>query len=674
MITFLHTGDYSRPGIRALIILCILFISVRPGAARQATQEHLDSLINLVDTAEGTGKIDLLLDISQTLWFFSSFEESMNYAVRGLQLAEELNSPSRKADALNRIGNVHYFLRNHEDVINSYNQAYRIADSLNDNRRTGIFLNNIGLFYRELYQYDSAEVYLVRALRAKEVYGDRDLISSTLGNLGRLYRDIERYNLSLEYFVRQLDIQEEKRDFQSLSAIHRQTGEIFFFQERYDESIRHFRFSLGYASEIADTIAIALAHHHIARSLLEMGNYDEALERINISMELARSIPLGMLKVNNYDLLYQLNKTNNDHKAAYESLVVHNKLKDSIRNQRSASNIRQLEAIFETEKKNSRIELLQRENRIQELHLNRQNITNIILGSLLALLIIFLAFIALRYRAILKTNRLLKQRVSELEKTNDKLRRSALALEQLNATKNRFFSIIAHDLKNPFNALLGFSEIIVTNFNNIDEEERKDYIRMIHQSSQNLYKLLENLLKWSAAQTGTMHYLPEKFDLVSLILSEINFFRISANKKKINLMANMPEALIINSDKLLLSSVIRNLIDNAIKFTAEEGSITISLSASAKDVKVRIDDTGIGIPREMQKKLFSVDGDNSRKGTGNEEGEGLGLILCKELIEKAGGRIGFDSEPGAGSSFWFDLPLDNGLVKEHSTDYNSKNI
>ncbi len=673
MMNLLHKRDFNLSGMRVLILLCILSMPFS-GAANPDRQKELDSLIGLVDETEGTDKIDLLLDISQALWFFNRFEESMNYAMEGLQLAGEINSPSRKADALNRIGNVHYFLRNHEDVISSYNEALKIADSLNDNRRQGIFLNNIGLFYRELYQYDSSEVYLVRALRAKEEYGDKDLISSTLGNLGRLYRDKGRYNLSLEYFVRQLDIQEGERDIRSLTAVHRQTGEIFYLQGRYDEALRHFRYSLAYSSEIGDKSAVALAHYHIAMSLLEMGNYDEALERINTSMELARAISSGMLEANNYHLLYLHNKTINNHKAAYENLLNHNKLKDSIRNHRSASNIRQLEAIFETEKKNRRIDLLQRETRIQELHLNRQNITNIILASLFAVLVIFTIIIALRYRTIMKTNRLLKHKISELEKTNDKLRRSARTLEQLNATKNRFFSIIAHDLKNPFNALLGFSEIIVTNFSNIDQEERKEYIGMIHQSSQNLYKLLENLLKWSAAQTGTMHYLPEKFDLVSLIQSEINFFRISANKKKISLRANIPEALIINSDKLLLSSVIRNLIDNAIKFTNEQGSINISISSSPKDVRVSIDDSGIGIPWEMQKKLFRVDGDNSRKGTGNEEGGGLGLILCKELIEKAGGKIGFYSKPGVGSSFWFNLPIGNGQVSEYSTEYNSKNI
>jgi signal transduction histidine kinase len=332
-------------------------------------------------------------------------------------------------------------------------------------------------------------------------------------------------------------------------------------------------------------------------------------------------------------------------------------LKDSLRTRELAGQVEQLEAIFETEKQNNRIGLLMRENQIQELQINRQENLKISLIILGAILLLFTMIIAYRYRAILLTNRVMKHKLGELEETNQKLRLSELGLEQLNSTKNRFFSIIAHDLKNPFNALLGFSEMIAANFNQLKEKEIREYIGIVHQSSQNLYKLLENLLKWSAAQTGTMHYLPEQFDLISLIHSEINFFRISAGKKNIDISAKLPDELIVNSDKLLLSSVIRNLIDNAIKFTDPGGSIEITATRLNKEVIVGVSDTGIGIPYEMQKKLFLIDGNIGRKGTEKEEGGGLGLILCKELIDKTGGSIGFESEPGKGSRFWFTLPL-----------------
>ncbi len=652
-----HIYKLCRAAMLTVLVLCIYIYSGLPLYGQQLPRVSLDSLIDLAEKSQGTEQVDLLLEISQMLWYSSGFEESMNYAVRGLQLAEQLNSPSRKADALNRIGNVHYLLRNHDDVIESYNMALEIAIELDDDKRKGIYLNNIGLFYRELRQYDSAEIYLISALDAKERYGDTDLIYSTLGNLGLIYRDMGDHEKSLRYFFRQLEIQQEKNNPRNLAVVHRHTGEVFFMQDRHSESLSHLMMSLDYAHVIADTSLIALAQYHVARSLLELDRAEDALEMINNSMELARNIPSLTLISNNYHLLYQYSKAKNDHQTAWEKLVKHSNFKDSARTTMSTTRIQQLEAIFETEKKFSMIELLRRENEIQELNLNRQNTFQIILALLLAALVTFMVMIAFRYRTILKTSRLLKTRAGELEEINEKLRISTITLEQLNATKNRFFSIIAHDLKNPFNALLGFSDIMVSDFNRLEGEELREYIRLIHQSSQNLYKLLENLLKWSAAQTGVMHFIPERFDLVSQIHSEISFFRISAHKKKIMIFADLPDEMFISSDKLLLSSVIRNLIDNAIKFTRENGRIDISLNVTGNEVIVRIDDTGIGIPHEMQQRLFRIDGETSRRGTINEQGGGLGLILCKELIDKAGGKLGFESEPGAGSSFWFSLPL-----------------
>ncbi len=640
----------------AFVITCSLcFISPLLSSQSEHPDTKTDSLLKLIPTVSGRGKVDLLLEISQSRWFIS-FEESMDYATRAYQLATEINYPEGKADALNRIGNVHYFLRNHSTVIDNYILALEIADSLNDYRRMGVYLNNIGLLYRELKQYDSSAVYLLRALRAKEKYGDNELISSTLNNLGHLYRDKGRYNLSLEYFVRQLDILEEIRELRNLSIVHRQTGEVFHRQKRYNEAVKHFQSSLNYASEMSDSFLIALAHHLTGKSMLAMDDPEHAIERINKSMDLAVSISSKPLIRNNYNLLYLYHKKTGSHKKAYDYLVRYSSLKDSLRNQHITDQIKQLEGIFETGKQNSRIELLQKENLIQDMQLNRQENIKISLIALLIMLLLFIMIIAYRFRTNQKTNSLLKIKIAELEKTNNKLRLSSVALQQLNATKNRFFSIIAHDLKNPFNALLGFSEMIASKFHELKEEEVREYISIVHQSSQNLHKLLENLLKWSAAQTGTMHYLPEQFDLISLIHSEISFYRLSAQRKQISISAELPDEMIVNSDKLILSSVIRNLIDNAIKFTPKGGSIDITANNKNGEVIVKVSDTGIGIPDEMQKKLFNIDGDICRKGTNNEDGGGLGLILCKELIEKTGGRISLESETGRGSTFWFALP------------------
>ena len=637
------------------LFCCLLFFLATTMAQSQQEYSRTDSLLALLPDKTGIERVDLLLEISQSRWYVS-FDESLEYANQAYQLASRINYPEGRADALNRIGNVHYFLRNYDDVIENYNLAFEIADSLNDYRRIGIYLNNIGLLYREMDQYEISADFLTRALKAKEQFGDRELLISTLSNLGHVYRDMGRYSLALEYFVRQLDILGERGVSGNISRVHRRTGDVFFLQKRYSEALRHYFNALSISREINDSVEISASHNLIGKAYLEMNQMENALEQINLSIEFANAISSDQLIRNGLQLLYEYYKKTGDPETAYDYLVKYSNLKDSLRSQNISNRTDQLETIFETKKQNNQIELLQKETEIQELYLSRQNNIKNSLLALAVILTIFIIIIAIRFIKVQQTNKLLRQKIGELERTNDKLSLSALSLEQLNATKNRFFSIIAHDLKNPFNALLGFSEIISSSFNILKEAEIREYIGIVHQSSQNLYKLLENLLKWSAAQTGTMHFLPEKFDLTSLIYSEINFFRIGSANKKISIKPDMPDELILNSDKLLLSSVIRNLIDNAIKFTPQGGEINIKASKTNGEVIVEVSDNGIGIPEELQPKIFKMDGDINRKGTNNEEGGGLGLILSKELIEKIGGRIGVRSEHGRGSTFWITIP------------------
>lgn len=652
-----NTGKFIKFARQLIFIaVCIYLLLLSAVGQTMSVGNEADSLKNLLPRKNGTDKVDILCEISRAKWNVS-IEKSLDYATMAYELAEELDYPEGKADALNRIGNVHYFLRNYDNVIGNYNLAFEIAQSLHDHRRMGIYLNNLGLLFRELKQYDSSEVYLIRALRSKEQYGDNDLIASTLNNLGILYRDKQSYDLSLEYFIRQLDLLEVARNNRDLANTHRQVGEIFYRQERCNESIRHFLSSLNYGKEIPDSFIVARANSLLARSYFAIDESEKAMKRIDKSMDLANAINSQSIISDNYNILHLYNEQAGNHKTALDYLIRYSNLKDSIQTVNSENRLKQLDNVFETEKQKASIELLQKENRIQELQINRLDYIKFSLIVLLVILVIFMFIIAYRFLIIQKTNRLVKQRIRELENTNEKLRLSSSALEQLNSTKNRFFSIIAHDLKNPFNALLGFSEIMKTNFDELTENEIHQYISIVNQSSQNLYKLLENLLKWSAAQTGTMRYVPEKFDLVSLVHSEIHFIRIRAGKKNINISENMPDELIISADKILLSSVIRNLIDNAIKFSPNGGSIKLTARYENHEVVVEVADSGIGISADMQKKLFLIDGNVCRKGTSDEDGGGLGLILCKELIEKTGGNIGVESEPGVGSRFWFTIPI-----------------
>jgi PAS domain S-box-containing protein len=229
-------------------------------------------------------------------------------------------------------------------------------------------------------------------------------------------------------------------------------------------------------------------------------------------------------------------------------------------------------------------------------------------------------------------------------------------LEELNATKDKFFSIIAHDLKSPFNSMLGFSKLLNDKFDKYDIEKKKDFINVINQGLQDTYKLLENLLTWSQSQRGTIDFKPEKMNLYLICQETSEMLRQSTEDKNIILINKISENTYIEADNDMISLIIRNLISNAIKFTHKGGKVLIDAKNKQQLIEITMKDNGIGIPKEIQSKLFDIGKNTSTQGTENETGTGLGLILCKEFVEKHGGEIWVESEVDKGSKFIFTLP------------------
>lgn len=249
------------------------------------------------------------------------------------------------------------------------------------------------------------------------------------------------------------------------------------------------------------------------------------------------------------------------------------------------------------------------------------------------------------------------RKFSIIEKNKHELEINAQLLSSLNATKDKFFSIVAHDLRSPFNTILGFLELLESEYNEFSEDERKKYISLIRSTTLNTYRLTDNLLKWSGLQTGKTKILPVVCNLQDLIDELIDLLKPSADHKQISLTAGKLMDYTVLADRDALLTVIRNLINNAIKFTPPGGAVTVQQEIEEGMVRVSVTDTGIGISATDLENLFRPDQAKSTPGTMNEKGTGLGLMLCKEFVEKNGGKICAESAPGKGSSFHFTVPL-----------------
>jgi PAS domain S-box-containing protein len=247
--------------------------------------------------------------------------------------------------------------------------------------------------------------------------------------------------------------------------------------------------------------------------------------------------------------------------------------------------------------------------------------------------------------------------ISELKEAQKKLLEATEDLKEINATKDKFFSIIAHDLRNPFSHILGFTELLLSNYDDFDKSKTIEILEMIYQSSEKTFDLLENLLLWANSQKGTIVFSPEMIKLSEVINDVIEKYKGITIQKGIAVNFFMLEEQIVFADKNMLNTVLRNLLNNSIKYSHKGGNIDITVKMQKEQILLSIIDYGTGMEEETLKEIFRTSNQKSLPGTSNEKGTGLGLILCKEFVEKHGGKIWAESRLGEGSSFKFTLPI-----------------
>lgn len=239
----------------------------------------------------------------------------------------------------------------------------------------------------------------------------------------------------------------------------------------------------------------------------------------------------------------------------------------------------------------------------------------------------------------------------------EKVKERTAELSVANASKDKFFSIIAHDLKNPFNAMLGLTDLMIDEWESIDEATKISLVKDLQKSSKNTFSLLKNLLEWSRSQTGRINIEPSQLSLKELADETISLLRQQAEIKEISIKNHISDEVQVVADRNMISTVLRNLVSNSVKFSNAGGEIHLSALPSGDQILTSVEDNGIGMEEEIVSKLFHINEKVKMPGTAKEEGTGLGLILCKEFVEKNGGTISVESKLNAGSKFTFSLPV-----------------
>jgi signal transduction histidine kinase len=247
--------------------------------------------------------------------------------------------------------------------------------------------------------------------------------------------------------------------------------------------------------------------------------------------------------------------------------------------------------------------------------------------------------------------------INERKALEASIRSSENSMRELNLTKDKFFSIISHDLKNPISTFLGLSEVLYSNYEDLSEKEKKTFSKVINDSAKKLYQLIDNLLQWSRIQTGRIECVPESYNIYDIVENIIGLFELQINSKQLIVVNGLEKSQEILLDMNMINTVFRNLISNSIKFSDNNKNIFIVSTKNDTEIIISVQDFGTGMDEQTMANIFKIDKIQSKTGTDGESGTGIGLIICKEFIELHGGKIWVDSKEGFGTTFYFTLPL-----------------
>jgi len=577
-------------------------------------------------------------------WQSGKYQEALDHFHKAYVIFGELQDSAWLGKVSNNIAVVNYGLGNRNEALQYYHISLKIRRNLQDSIGVATIFNNIGMIFQDWNLNDEALIWHKEALQIALELKDPKLIAYSYSNIGKCHENETEYEIALDYYNRGFNIYaNEKHNRYSYAFFLANIGSVYGKMGIRDSALKYYHQSLLYAKRINNTYRIAIAEHMLGKNLLAIKELDSASMYVQSSYQNSLQNKYTELIMDNLFILAEIEEEQGNIPKSYRYFKNASQLKDSIFNNVEIKKFTELQVQYSQEQKEQENILLRKNINIQELIIQKQKAIRKILiaGTLLILLILVL---------------ILQSRAS-FKKLNKKLQNSEKDLKESNANKDKFFSIISHDLKGPFHVLIGIADLLYTRYDRLPAEKIKKHLLLIKNTSSNAYSMVQELLQWALSQTGKMKYEFEDIDLYLISRVVTEFLNSSAQSKEISIENKIAENSIINADKKAVETIIRNLVANAIKFTEPGGKILLEAKYKANEIAISITDTGIGMNQKVKDSLFKIEDQHSTPGTNNEIGTGLGLILCKEFVENQGGKIWAISEEGQGSKFVFTIPV-----------------
>ncbi|MBN1182455.1 MAG: tetratricopeptide repeat-containing sensor histidine kinase [Bacteroidales bacterium] len=591
------------------------------------------------------------------------YNKALEAYLNALSIRKELDIKSDIAGTLSNIGLVYLDMNNLKMAEDFFHQALELYDSESNTRMMSVTFNRLGNVYLNAGETKKSLDAFENALQISIELKDDIARSNALKNIGKIYSQTANVKKALEYFKEAIEVNNNIGNINGNTFIFNDIGNLYFEEKKYNDALSNYTQAITAGEKVDNSFIVALCNRKIGEINLLMDNPSQAKPYIEKSLVIAKQLKHYTLIQNAYYTLYEYNKQMNNTDQALDNYIQYSNYKDSINQELNNKRITELQIRTEMEERDDLIST--QEEAIKSITLANQKQRTIIISLIVISFLVSMLVLLIwnRFSLKKKTNEMLQKQMKIIEETNEKLLKSETDLRLLNSTKDKFFSIIAHDLKNPIGAILGITELLTKDFDSHPVEAIREYNNLIHDSSKQLFELLQNLLQWARSQTGRIEYKPEVMSLNELLKENINLLKLSAQNKNIKINYSLEQEKVY-ADKEMLNTVIRNLISNAIKFTHSGGNVEVSSMTIDSHVEVSVKDSGVGMTKDEIRMLFRLDVHHTTMGTFNETGTGLGLILCKEFIERNKGKIWVESEPGKGSCFIFTLPKSTNSKKE----------
>ena len=580
------------------------------------------------------------------------YAEALKYNFQCIKVSTEIGDSAQLARAMNNVGTGYRDLGEYGEGYFYLTQSYRIAKNshkvptYDDSLVMAINLHNIGTVFTQIGQFDIALSHLQASAKMSDLLHDTEGPAYTYDELGVLYTKRDDYDLAEKNL---LDALRETRRLKIrilIPRIQAHLADLYLVKKDFRKALLYYDSVITEETNINNRFGLARCDLGKGMVMARSGNFDEALRLYMRSLHASKVLNARNLTMECYRELSSLYEQKSDFQKSLRFFKMHDALRDSVFSEANMEKLFQNQVRFATQNKDTEIEALSQARMRQSSEIKRQELISNILVIVFALTAILLFTVYRSGRRRKRINTLLLEHQEEIK-------RRSVELEQLNQVKDKFFSIISHDLRSPMNALAGTLDLLEQK--NITHDEFQNLSKNLRVQFNHTRTLINNLLDWTLLQMDKLKIQPEKVSIHQKVDSSFVALR-TLYPKNITMENQTDKNIVAFADPNIVNLVLRNLILNAIKFTESGGRIWVTSEDRENEIVISVSDNGIGIKPDVKEMLFEKTSGYSTRGTANEKGTGLGLILCKEFVEKNGGRIWLKSEMGKGTTFYFTLP------------------